>query len=312
LSDKRRDWFPVRLTHGCASSAIITAGTLLMGGFRYYPWWLMGLFFAMWAVVQLCQRRGIVLHDDGLTLVGWFGRRHVPWELIGDIQDKGDVVTFKAAAKRVTLAEDTDGWDRLFSEIQRRVAPEPSPAGKAVQVAAGEVAQCLGIPVDGALECRPGYGGQALYNGCVAAYFLAAAAFIWGGWRIPVASLSVAAIWRLLERERRSRVIRADVNGLVVGNRRASLRVPWSAVRSIDRTANKLRATTDAGRIVFDAKDSGSAQLEAGIRRLLAARDAGRALPSAEPVSAAAISQARLTGEAPEAALSRAQTGGKA
>jgi hypothetical protein len=121
-------------------------------------------------------------------------------------------------------------------------------------------------------------------------------------------------------RANRFRELRADVRGLVEGSGATALRAPWSAVRGMERrhwqndSSPELRevvVSTTAGEMLFSLSDPGAEAMEAGIRRVLAAREAGYALPSRAPVSDAALSPVRLDGEAEaERGLSRAGGGG--
>jgi hypothetical protein len=282
--------------------------------------------------LRFVERRRIQLEEDGITFRGWLGRRrHVPWARISELRHHGRTATFRANGEVNLLDDRTPRWHRLFREIERHVLPEPEPADRPAEVPAEAVAQSLGITVDGVLTCRPGYDWTMAVLALVFAFpisFLPAGAFFVFV-RVLLLSFSAFMLWAG-DRQRNELEVSADVNGLARGRGRVRSQVPWSAVRSIDdgpvpfvldwyrnprpddADHRQLVVTTDEGVIRFLRNDPGGAQLEAGIRALISARDAGHALPSGAPLSDAALSQARLSGEGDaERGLSRVGEGGE-
>jgi hypothetical protein len=274
----------------------------------------------------LPERHGIELEEDGLTFVGLTGRRrHVPWAEIEGFHDQGLCATFTVAGRRIVLDERIVGWRRLVREMERHLHPDAESASAASEVAAEEVARCLGIPVDGALHCRPPYNFYVLLIWLAAAMCLVAPAMSY--WAATLALLAVLGIGHAAAgREQRSRAVTADVSGLVARRGRKRWWVPWSVVRHVDRRAapqsrfylssteyeadREVRVTTDEGVFGFLLSDSGGRALAGGMAALLAARDAGHALPSRGPLSDAAISHVRLTAEGDaERGLSRVREG---
>jgi hypothetical protein len=278
MGDTPRKWFPQRQA-GCQAVfgaecvwfAILTART----GFGLYS--VLFLLIAVsafldWRALATGRRGpGVELRQDGLTIVDWRrNRRHVPWASVVYLRDHGDWAMLGTDKEPLVLNRATAGFRELVDEIARHVPPRAALAEDTRELDAAEVAQALGITEDGALECRPHHSSPG------------------GG--------------------RRAQEVRADVQGLSARFGREWLRVPWSAVRDIWRSGamadlygapsfDHVTIETDGGLIRFLPTSSGAAAMESGIRALLAARDAGRALPSAAPLSAAALSQARLTGE---------------
>jgi hypothetical protein len=320
LSTARRNWFGRRLLDLWILVALTVCSPL---GWPFAPmlcWFtlLTATLIPVHLAVTLRGRRGIELDDDGLTIVGWFGRhRFVPWTRITDLRDGGDAASFTADGGRFVLDADTVGWRRLYREIERHLRPEY----ERDEVGSSRLAQCLGIRAGGVLECRPRHlfvwsvAGLA-FSVTVLALVLAfmdervekvLRALEFGSFAI-VCGWSAWTQWRF-------RVVRADVTGLVAGVGRQRMSVPWAAVRSIERqttrrargpTAEIVVVKTDQGEIRFVPADKGGVELEEGIRRVLAERDAGRLLPSGAPLSDAALSRVRLTGESDaERGLSR-------
>src|ERR1035438_7093919 len=122
MGEKRRDWFPKRFAVGCAGPAIVACGSLLFlgSGSRFEFACVCALVAAVMIMGEIFfGRRGIELHEDGLTLVGWLGRRHVPWSRIRQFHDRVRSATFTADGKRVKLDEFTVGWGELCGEIER-------------------------------------------------------------------------------------------------------------------------------------------------------------------------------------------------
>jgi hypothetical protein len=316
---------PLWAAGAAAYGAAYGLGVLLMIAFDAPILLAVVTLLALWPCERLVERRRIQLDADGITLLGWFGhRRHVPWARLSALCHQGRSATFTADGEVILLDERTPWWHRLFREVERHVQPEPEPADRPAEVPAAEVARCLGIGADEVLTCRPGYNWTCAAVGLV---YAIAAAFMPSGALFVLFRILIllACPGMLLEgRHQPQREVRADVSGLARGRGRAGLQVPWSAVRSIDDrvapflldwyhtarpgepASRQVRVTTDAGEISFLRNDPGGAQLEAGIRKLLAARDAGHALPSGAPLSEAALSQARLSGESDaERGLSR-------
>src|ERR1035438_2750874 len=128
MSTARREWFRQRLTVTWVVAIWLGTpwawiGYLILRGLGVR--WL----FLAWAMLftmgmALRERRGIHLHEDGLTLVGWFSRRHVPWSRIGDLRHENVSASFTADGERVVLDERTVDWRLLFNAIERHVRPD--------------------------------------------------------------------------------------------------------------------------------------------------------------------------------------------
>jgi hypothetical protein len=271
----------------------------------------------------LREPRGIELQNDGITVVGWRGqRRHVPWASVTDLEHGRQSAKLVAAGEQIKLDDMTVAWRQLAREIARHVRPPGEPADDADSIHVEEVARCLGITVDGSLATRP-CGSLLKIVICFVPALLFLLAFS-GQHQFDKEDLSVYSalvgiavlgLCALSRQQRRRRVVSADVRGLVGWMDQRRVEVPWSAVRRIDlgdvplvdrslsiisrrrAAGQQVLVTTDEGGIRFLRCDGGGEQLESGIRALLAARDAGHALPSQGPLSDAAISPARLTGE---------------
>lgn len=296
MSSKRRTWFRQRLPASCL---LRPDGTINV---------------TLFVSCLLRERRSIELQEDGLDLVGWFGRRrHLPWAGLGQLRHYGEWAAFSAGRERIVLDARTVDWRRLFREIERHVSPDAEPADGMDAVAAEEVARCLGIGVDGVLLCRPRFNADELIFFLILAAGPAILALGQSLWAIAALACLGLGLWRA-GRERSQREVRAEVSGLVARRGREEMRVAWSAVRRVDRRAapmgrcyltrsrfeadREVLVTTEDGVISFLLSDAGARQLEDGIGRLLEARAAGHALPSGAPLSDAAISQVRLRGEA--------------
>jgi hypothetical protein len=243
----------------------------------------------------------------------------VVWERWRETADGGDSLTFDADGETIRIDLMTAGYRQLQRAIESRLWPQAEPDENLGDLAPDEVARCLGIAVDGVLECRMPLNFPALFAVMVVTdgvTVLLSRHFRQAGERslVPSGVLLAGLFLSVLVAKRCAPVaIRADVNGLVAGRRR---RVPWSAVRRMSvggKNGPLVVLRTDGEPIRFSRQAAGGAALEKGIRALLAARDAGHALPSDQPLSDAALSQARLSGEGDtERGLSRVEGGGEA
>jgi hypothetical protein len=251
-------------------------------------------------------------------LRGWFGsRRQVPWAGVRDLEHHGQSATLTADGERILLDEDTFLWRYVFQAIERHLGSAAEPSERSGEMAAEEVAQCLGIAVDGFLEYRPSFGWVLPVVAALFAALPVALAFSIGKPLLALPWLALPFFCVLLGvLIRRGCQVRADVSGLVLGCGKRCRRVPWSAVRRIDEAAVPLYerrfrlprkspkpdrsvvVSIEAGLFTILLDNAGGEQLAAGIRALVAARDAGHALPSQAPLSDAALSQARMTGDA--------------
>jgi len=328
MGEKRRQWFPQRLAgrwwrrfairlFGAELVGLALMRVLVLIGLR--TGWhsvLFGILVALLGILilvvvlaapilatwprQFWERRGIEVHDDGLSIVGWLGARvHVPWSAVCEVRRQDDSATFTSDGQRVVLDDWTKDWRRLYREIERGTQPDAEAADSPDDVTAEEVAECLGIAADGVLEFRPGRYAKLVAALSLALFCAVEALLLHTAGVSPLLAVGLFGVLSVAIALMPAPTVRADASGLALKGGRKDLCVPWSAVFDIEVWPGRVVVVeTDDGQIPFGRSIAGGAQLEAGIRKLLSARRAGRALPSAAPPSDAALSQARLKGDA--------------
>lgn len=269
------------------------------------------------------QRRAVVLDEAGLHELYYLrAARRVPWDQMVDVRPGRDGAAVVTRDGELIGGQGIATWPRLLRRVeavigQRQEADEP--AGELLP--AEQIAGWLGIEPDGYLVCggrRGSLVGYALIpvwllitGGLVTFYSL----FLRGGgpsgagrigmWLFILAHASIflgvfsgglgLVIWKQLVGS--TGRIEADVTGLTVRDRRGRRHLGWAELLDCRMRDGRWQVVCDDDEFSFEGTARNAAALLRAIQESLRARQQGWRLPSSGPVSAAALSLARETGE---------------
>ena len=266
------------------------------------------------------QRRGIRLDERGVTELYWLRDpvKH-PWDSIRDVRigDREASIVTDDGDVRISGARQP-AWLRLARRVETLLtgATEPAPTGTS-DLAPVELAEWLGIDVNGELRCRPAVnnlGTVLLFLAWLSVTLLLSAfylPFILGiissGGRLQLGMIvfigahasiffgvfSGGLLMKLVERIRGVAAggIRADVTGIWLGGAAGWHHHAWDELQRITMTNGIWRVTTREDEFSIDPKLPNAAKLVNAIQRALKARDIGLRLPSGGPIPMTAISR---------------------
>lgn len=277
------------------------------------------------------QRRGIRIDERGVTELFWLQEPKLhPWDGIREVRisDRDAVIVSDRGEVRVSGLRQP-AWLRLARRVKAALTGESGEVrATGDDLPAEQIAEWLGIPVDGELRCQAkaeAFKTMALAGAWLGVTLLLTAFYLpfilgiiqaEGGMKLGMllfvgahASIffgvfSGGLIKKLVERVRgvASGGIRADVTGLWLGGVAGWQHQSWDEVQQIVMDGGTWRVACREDSFTIDPGLPHAARLVNGIQRVLRARAEGLRLPSSGPVPATAISvvddaSERLTAE---------------
>lgn len=270
---------------------------------------LVGLLGALFIVVNQIVL-GWWIGPDGVTelRLPW-SRRHVAWDDIVSLTAVGRGVVLHGRDGTLTVGRGQANWRRAARLCADALGVPIEAADDQPAMDEEQLVELLGTRVPRVLKpgsvdpgCLLSLGLGLLLCFLVAGIFqpvLLILALVYAGYPLSM-------LWASRKMPRRAVVTAA---GIELGYLGRTVFAAWPWIRALRRKGFYVVLETDAGDLGFVARGADRDLLD-GIERVLAARDAGLALPRLGEVPAAAISVVR-SAEAPvERGLSRGDPGG--
>jgi hypothetical protein len=239
-------------------------------------------------------RFGWLLAERGLLELrcGWF--RLVPWSRVRGVRWADDQAELETDRGTLAFGRRMVGWAELAAAIEARLAgPEPVP--QEVVLPPELVAAWLGLPAGEPLGCPSRLHRWAWPCFLASAIMLLGAALCSSAaWVGPLVELALLAPVLLGMLSLVVSEVRALPEGLDVRRGRRWQRYAWGSLWSLQRRGGDWRLETRDGPVPLPSWLAGRDRLLEVIRKAIAAREAGQALP-------------RMAADVPESALSRAE-----
>ncbi|MBI2298343.1 MAG: hypothetical protein HYU66_05220 [Armatimonadetes bacterium] len=236
-------------------------------------------------------RQAIRLGEEGLTEV--YGGREVttPWDEVYGVEWHAYHAKIKLAGRALAVDDRYGDWRRLAQQVEE-LSPAATGEARGMEVDPEQIAEWLGIPVDGSLVCRlgmPRWGAWALLSFIILMFVLMlvfAHGNGFGGFvQVP---MIVGAL--LLSAEK----VTADVNGVSVRMKGRPQRFAWSEIVSVTNHGQYWEVVTDRGKFRVAGSVKNAAKLVNALQHAAASRGVGMVLPDEAPLPEGAIS--RMTG----------------
>ncbi len=248
------------------------------------------------AALRRAGRARLWLDDDGLWLLSPGRTERYAWSRITRLE-------WLAKGPRLVLDNRTIKlwWHRGGAALAHAVEEHLAagvPAGDDMgQVTPEAIERWLGVAPGGALECRLSRSTIAMVGLSALLAALLFVALLWAG--RPAFAGATGPVFMLLSSAAMllgsARAVRADAQGLSVLRRGRRERFAWSEVTGVEPMPRLWILRTARGNVTISIFARGHDRIIGIIRRLLAAREDGLALPQEQPVPEAALS--RLTGD---------------
>ncbi len=242
---------------------------------------------------RVAVRRGVGVQPEGLVEGFRRGRTVTPWTEVYGVERHDSYAVIRLAGRAVRIDDRFGDWRRL-ADLVEGYSPAVRGDLRGREVAPEQIAEWLGIPVDGVLFCRLKMGrgcgwallalGLLMLIGCFAG---GSSGAVGGLTQVVVIGLAV-----LFSADQ----IRADVHGLTCREKGRPQRYAWSEIERVDRSgSNGLVVHTTRGKFTIASAVGNFAALARCLDHVTGARGAGAVLPSEAPMPEGALS--RLTGD---------------
>lgn len=241
--------------------------------------------------------QGLWLDRDGLAQVRAKRVTRNGWSRLGEPVWGATGARLSVAGRPMKLTAYLRA-DRLAHAIDKRRAGDEPLVDATGQLRAEAIERWLGVKPGGALRCRL---SPWMLWGCGAATLAVAAFLIWciaTDQRVrnvgQVLGMMIAIFLSMLGS---ARAVEADARGLSVRRGRKREYHAWSDIASLGETRHDWVIATTAGEVALSRVARGADRVIGIVKRILAMRDRGAALPSQAPMPEVALSLARDRGE---------------